>query len=460
MRIFDTVYFNNNTLRRCIILFLLLATVTACINQSSSGIHSEDDLLIEQATTTFFVSTPQGTPPDVDIYLDIVDEVTGIYINPVRHKLNFVSENLYSLELFYPASSLIKYRYAMGSNPTTIEHNTSGKPVHYRVLSIQPNSPIIIRDVVASWADTRLNISLGRIEGKLLDANTRKGIPNLLVHMNGMQTISKDTGEFHLEAALPGKYLLTIHSLDGRYQSFQQEAIIAPEASTPVEVSLIPRPDTKVTFIVMPPPGHNPQASIKLIGSTTHFGNAFSEILGTTSIKAANAPALLPQSDGTYKLTLTLPTGMDLKYKFSIGDGFWNAERQADGQFLTRQLIVPDEDGVINESIANWKTTDRTPIRIEVHSQPDDKIPQYLFIQFYSYTWAEPIPMWQDTENTGWLYEIYSPLYLLPTVGYRMCYDAQCNDPVFINDAGEPEEFLFSTDGSQPLIRHLLPPTQ
>jgi hypothetical protein len=453
----NTVTFNNNTYRRCILFFLLLATLTACINQPSSALQPEDGFLIEQPTTIFFTSTPQGTPPDAEFYLDIVDEVTGIDLNPVRHKMQYVSENLYSLEIFISTSSQVKYRYALGSNPTTIEHNTSGKPVHYRVFSIQPNSPTIVHDVIASWNETPMNISLGRVEWKLLDANTGQGIPNLLVNLNGIQTISKDTGEFRLEAALPGKYLLTLYSLDGRYQPFQQEAIIAPEASTPIEISLIPRPDTEVTFNVTPPSDHNPKAPIKLIGNTSHFGYSYSESLGTTIIKSADAPTLLPQSNGTYRLTIALPAGLGLKYKFSIGDGFWNAERQSDGQFFTRKLIVPDEEIILKEPIANWRTEDRTPIRIEVHAQPGAKFPQKLYIQLYSYTWTEPIRMWQDTEETVWLYEVFSPLYLLPSVGYRICFDAQCNDLVFINDIGEAEEFYFSTEGNQPLIQHLLP---
>ena len=460
MQITDTVTFNNNTHRRCILLFLLLATLTACINQPSSAIQPEDGFLIGQTTTTFFASTPSSTPSDAEIYLDIVDEVTGINFNPTRHKMNFVSENLYAVELAFPEASLIKYRYALGSNPTFIEHNTRGNSVQYRVIENQQPGAIIARDVIASWTESPPNISLGRIEGMLLDENTGQGIPDLLVNLNGMQTTSKDTGEFRLEAALPGKYLLTIYSLDGRYQPFQQEAIIAPEASTPVEVSLIPQPDTQVTFIVTPPPDHNPQTPIRLIGNTTHFGNTYSESLGATSIKAADTPTLLPQSDGTYQLTIDLPAGLDLKYKFSIGDGFWNAERHADGQFLTRQLTVPDEDSVITGSIANWKAGNRTPIRIEAHSQPGDEIPQKLYIQFNSYIWAEPIPMWQDADKSMWLYEVFSPLYLFPTIGYRFCYDAQCKDIVLLNDAGEPEEFRFATDDSQPLIQHLLPPIQ
>ena len=455
----DIVHFNINTCNRYFLLFLLITTLTGCVAQPSSAIQPEDGFLVNQSSTLFFVSTPFDTAADAEIYLDIIDELSDINFNPIRHKMQWVSENLYSVELLFPVSSLVKYRYAMGSNPTTIEHDTFGKPVHYRVLNTQQNFPFIARDVVASWTESPLNVSLGRMEGKLVDAKTGAGIPDSLINLNGMQVTSSATGEFRIDNALPGKYLLTIFHMDGSYAPFQQEAIIAPDSSTPAEISLSPCSTIQVTFIVTPPPGHNPEIPIRLIGNTSRLGNTITERPGGTSIEAVTAPMLVLQSDGTYTLALTLPVGMDLRYKYTIGDGFWNAERHTDGQFITRQLIVPDKNSTIIETIANWKAGDRKPIRIEAQSQPGDESPQQLFIQLNSYTWTEPLPMWQSTEKTKWLYEIYSPLYLFPSIGYRFCYDAHCKEPIIIDGETETGGLRFSTDGSEPLIQLTLPQT-
>ncbi len=454
----DTVKFNKYTCHRCLLFFLFLATLTGCYNQPSSASQPEDGFLVKQSNVIFFASTPFDTKTEAEIYLDIVDDLTGFNLNPVRHKMQFVSENLYSLELSFPVNSMVKYRYALGSNPTTIEHSALGESIYYRVVNTQQDIPVVARDVIASWIETPLNISLGKAEGRLIDSVTGAGIPGLLVNLNGLQTTTSATGEFLLEKALPGKYLLTIYHLDGSYEPFQQEAIIAPESSTPVDISLKPSSTSQVTFIITPPSDHNMQASIRLIGNTTHLGNTFDENFGRTRFVAANAPVLDLQENGTYKISLTLPAGMDLRYKYTIGDGFWNAERHADGQFITRQLIVPDEDITINETIANWKAGDRSPIRFEVRSLPGNKIPEQLYIQLNSYTWAEPIPMWLDKENPAWVYEVYSPLYLFPTIGYRLCFDAQCNSLVDSNGSPEGEAPRISTVGNQFPIQITLPP--
>jgi hypothetical protein len=44
-----------------------------------------------------------------------------------------------------------------------------------------------------------------------------------------------------------------------------------------------------------------------------------------------------------------------VRYKYTLGDGFWNAEHKANAEFNVRQLIVPEEDTVINESVETWQ---------------------------------------------------------------------------------------------------------
>ena len=449
-----TANFNSNTCLRFYLLIFLITTLTGCIYQPSSAVQPEDGFLVKQSSIIFFVSTPFNTEADSEIYLDIVDEITGINFNPVRHKMQFVSENLFSLELSFPEYSLVKYRYAIGSNPTTIEHNTSGEPVRYRVVNTRSTETVVARDVIATWTDSPVNISLGRLEGKLIDAKTGAGIPNALVNLNGLQTASAVDGSFFIENAMPGKFIITVFNIDGRYETFQQEAIIASDSSTPAEIALSSRPISHITFIVTPPPDHNLLAPIRLIGGASQLGNGFSDQTNGTGFAAADNPTLRAQSDGTYTLTLELPAGMDMRYKYSLGDGFWNAERHADGQFITRQLIVPAEDSTITETIANWKTGQRLPIRIEVLPQNDIALPQQLYIQFHSFIWTAPIPMWQNIEKDIWLYEVFSPLYLSPVIDYRLCYDAQCADLVALANSNNPDQLSFPTDGSQSLIQH------
>jgi len=442
--------------RRCIVFFLIIATLTGCINQTSSATQPEDVFLTPGRKITFFVFTPTDTPPDADIYLDLVDDVTGINLNPERHKMTSISENLYSFELHVQDGSFLKYRYAMGSNPTVIEHNTFGKPVQYRVFANQVDDPLVARDVIASWTDSPINVSLGRLKGILIDSSTGAGIPDMLINLNGMQATSTLTGEFLLSNALPGKYLLTLYSKDGQYGPFQQEAIIAPEACTPVELSLTAHPTVQITFKITPPADHVPSSPIRLIGNIQSLGNSFSISPSDTDIIPIKAPEMELQPDGTYSLTIDIPSGIDLRYKYTMGDGFWNAERLSDGQFVTRQLIIPDENTTIQETIASWHAGNRQPITLQAIQKETGDSPDQLYIQLNSFTWTAPLPMWQ-ANNGEWQYKIYSPLYLFPSIGYRFCWDEICDTVIPLDEDQILEPERIPTDGSQIFIQHTIP---
>ena len=61
--------------------------------------------------------------------------------------------------------------------------------------------------------------------------------------------------------------------------------------------------------------------------------------------------------DATHALLLTqLYAGTDLRYKYTLGDGLWNAERDANGGFVTRQLIVPEQGPVVQDTVASWRS--------------------------------------------------------------------------------------------------------
>jgi len=66
-----------------------------------------------------------------------------------------------------------------------------------------------------------------------------------------------------------------------------------------------------------------------------------------------------------YSATLTLPSGAYLRYKYTLGDGYWNAERSIAGGFEVRELIVPDQDATIQDNVRTWNSGDSSPILFE-----------------------------------------------------------------------------------------------
>ena len=65
---------------------------------------------------------------------------------------------------------------------------------------------------------------------------------------------------------------------------------------------------------------------IRLAGNLYQLGDTFGDLQGGLSTVATRMPVLAPLPDGRYSITLALPAGADIRYKYTLGDGFWNAE--------------------------------------------------------------------------------------------------------------------------------------
>ncbi len=162
-----------------------------------------------------------------------------------------------------------------------------------------------------------------------------------------------------------------------------------------------------------------------MVGNTFSLGNTFADLKGGVSVLAARAPMMQLQPDGRYSLKVKLPVGGDLRYKYTLGDGYWNAERTMDGKVRTRQLIVPEENIVIQDAIDTWKLGDNQPVSISVTVPINTPASDTVSIQFNPFGWVESIPMWR-AGNDRWFYVLYDPLYTLEGSAYRYCRNDQC----------------------------------
>jgi hypothetical protein len=401
---------------------------------------------VENGTyVTFQVQVPDDTPDDDAIYLSILDEVTGLALNADYFPMEDVSlkdgnssgelKKILKVNLSYEVGSIIKYRYERQAGSAQVaEHFTDGTPVRYRLVHVTGSGKV--EDTVSRWSDTEYNELTGRIIGKALDANTAKPIPNLLISVGGAQTISNSNGSFVIEGLTPGTHNLVAYALDGSYKPFQQGAKIAPDSSTPAMLELSQTDYVDVTFVVNVPPETPPAVPLRLAGNLYQLGNTFADFSGGVNTIAAKMPTLEPDENGIYKLTLSLPVGTDLRYKYSIGDGFWNAERgNPDGDFIVRQLIIPESDVQINDTVETWYSGLESALIFDAtipNTTPED---DYISIQFRPlFGWTEPIPMWKLEENR-WAYVLYNPINLPGDFSYRYCRSGQCGKA---DDAATP----------------------
>jgi len=161
------------------------------------------------------------------------------------------------------------------------------------------------------------------------------------------------------------------------------------------------------------------------------LGNTFSDLAVGANTLAERMPVLQKLPDGSYATNLTLPAGADLRYKYTLGDGFWNAEHNARGDFVIRQLIVSDTNKLVQDHIDTWRDGQLSPLSFEYTAPASIPASETISIQFYVYDWTQSIPVW-SLGGSNWTYILFSPLKLLKdaTLNHRFCHNDQCEGDV------------------------------
>jgi len=377
------------------------------------------------AAVTFNVTLPSPLLPGETLYLSVVDEVTGVSLNPINHAMQAMDATHYTLTLPFAIGTVLTYRYLRQAVLPVFEDDSSDRLVRYRMYYVA--APGIVQDVVSSWTDSPFSAPTGRVTGTVVNAADGKPVPNILIAIGGQQTLTDTTGSFIIEGLPAGTHNLVAYALDGAYQTFQQGAIVVEGKTTPANISLTPSSFVNVTFTVTVPEDTVGNAPIRLAGNLSSLGNTFGDLNAGVSTVASRMPVLSPVGGRVYTITLSLPVGADIRYKYTLGDGYWNAEHAPGGAFVLRQLILPPGQPLyqVQDYVSTWQDSVSSPILFEVTVPPETPVSDIVSIQFNPYGWMEPIPMWPMGGNR-WIYRLYSPFRGLNTFQYRYCRNDQC----------------------------------
>ena len=419
-------------------VFLLLITLSLLINACTTPGLVEQYLPQKKSAAeihptveiTFFVRVPSDTPIDDTIYLSTLDEVTGLGVNPQAHPLEHVPEEsasqgglTYKTTLVVPQGSLIKYRYTRQDPYSVIEHTDTGEQVRYRLLHAQ--NPAEVHDVVYQWSDTTYaGPEPGRISGTILDQKTGQPLPGVLVTAGGVQAHTTANGSFLLSGLPPGVHNLVAYALDGSYQIGQQGAQVASQANTEAILELTPREHVDTTFVVEVPRG-TPKGSVRLAGNLYQLGNTFGNFTGGMNTLPARMPTLTQIDETHYGIILSLPVGAEIRYKYTLGDGFWNAEHKENGEFRVRRFLVPEEPVQREDTVVSWTAGEKGPITFDLTTPSHTPAEEEIHIQFNPFGWTTPLPMLKAGPN-HWVYILYSPLNIISDLQYRYCRGGEC----------------------------------
>ncbi len=395
------------------------------------------------AQVVFVASLPEPLAQGESLAIAILDEVTGLALNSVFYPMQPRDPQTYAAALPLPLHSVVKYRYVRRTNAQIQEDSSADVAIRYRLYHV--TAPGETRDIIASWIDKTYSGKSGNIEGEVYAENGTP-LPNILVTAGGLQTVTDSAGRYALKGLPPGTHTLVAYALDGTYQTFQQGANVVEGLTTPGKLFLKPAALVNVTFNVSVPENTVPGAPVRLGGNLFQLGNTFADLRGGLSTIADRMPIMTALPDGRYTITLRLPAGADVRYKYTLGDGFWNAEHKSNGEFQVRQLIVPETDTVLADVVETWQAGASSPILFEVDTPPNTPVGDIIYIQFNPYGWTEPLPMWPVGSNR-WIYKLYSPLSILGSFGYRYCRAGQCgsaDDSATAGDASRGREVATS----------------
>lgn len=401
-----------------------------------------------------WVEVPADTPPGAGVQVELLDEVTGLPYNPRRTDLRAVDATHYGAALRVPVGTALLYRLlrvdAGGGRIPEAESN--GRPVRYRMFYV--DGPGEVHDVIARWQDTPMQAASGRIVGQALDAATGQPIPGLLALAGGRQALTLSDGTFLLDGLPPGTHQVTLYSMDGAYRPAKHNARVASEAATPALMALEPLPQVEVTFEVTVPEGLPPGMPLRLAGNLSILGNTFSDLGGGISGLAAAMPVLAPGRGNRYTLTLDLPAGAEILYKYTLGDGFWNAEHSADGGFVVRRLILPTTSRrvTLRDAVLTFQAGPGAPVwfdtQVHTYTPPDDD----LYIQFRLDDWLAPLPMTPVTDGR-WAFILLGPTNIGGDLAYRYCRNALCGGETTLGIAQAPDQRSAPAAAAQSIVQ-------
>lgn len=421
--------------RRMIVVVLMLAIVgQACTfslleNPFTTGTSTQTPgVAVPSATpqamaqTNFVVILPEPLQANETLVIAVMDEVTGLAFSSLQYPMSARDSLTYTAVLPLPFNSVVKYRYIRRGAAQVLEDTSLGSEIRYRMFYVA--GPSEIQDVISDWGDRSYVRPIGSILGQVFNTDTGSPLANMLVTAAGVQQFTDSSGRFELVGLPTGTQNLLVYSPDGLYQPFQQGAMVAENNATVVNLRVKPMPLVNVTFSVVVPESTVPGVPVRIAGNILQLGNTFADLQGGVSTNPDRMPILNLQADGRYSATMALPVGTHIQYKYTLGDGYWNAEHKSDGQWVLREFVVPAQDLSIQDSVETWSFGD-SPILFEVTVPSVTPPGDIIYIQFNTFGWMEPIPMW-PLGNNRWTYKLYGPLNILGSFSYRYCRNGQC----------------------------------
>ena len=390
--------------------------------------------LLPAAEVTLWVVAPDNTPSNAALQVEFYDVVAGFGAPASVMTMQGDGAGTWSANLTPPAGSVLYYRFVRASPTRAVEASAGGQEILSRVGLI--DGPTQIHEVVAAWADASVTVPTGRIVGTIFNALQGSPLPDVLVSAGGRSAFTDGQGAFRLDGLPAGLHNLVALSPSGAHLPIQQGAIIAADSETPATLGLVPADPITVTFQVTVPSDTPAGVPVRVAGNVLGLGNTFAELAGGTTGSVGRMLPLVMVDPTLYIGIVQLYAGTDLRYRYTLGDGVWNAERDASGENLTRQVLLPSGDPTFVDVVSTWHGPTGAGVNFNVSSSAGLPPTDQVSLQLNRSAWAEPVPMW-PAGPAKWTYSLFAPLDAGEALGYRYCRNQMCG---IADDAETPGE--------------------
>ena len=369
---------------------------------------------------TFTVRTPSETPEGSELALVLLDEVTGFAFNRRTIPMHLLSTGVWSTAVELAYGALQYYRYELVAPPTP-ERDADGSSLPARVALIQAS--LQVEDVIAGWGDPSAQTPAGSVFGRLSDTG---GLPlaEQIVVLAGRWAFTDAEGAFAFRGIPAGLQRLTAFSPEGTYRPAQQGVQVAADGLTPVQLSLERTALAQVTFEVTVPADTVPGGPLRIAGNLQQLGQRFADLPGGVRVASQAMPAMTRVDDTHYLWIGQLPIGLHLRYKYTLGDGLWNAERSPEGFFNLREATIPAAELQLRDTVSSWRGQHGS-VLMQVTAPENTPAGDSLSIQLNPAAGFAPLPM-QRLGDRDWFFVLHGPLDLAAPLTYRYCRNLRC----------------------------------